>query len=374
MGISSGERLTATFEGKTLDTIATYDIIHNIGLIEHLTDREINNKNAEDVACEAVGKVLDMVRHFSIPSKNKPEIVSDEDGFVYKKDWWTIQVLKRPFISINDIIQMVNEDIERIYDCISKKKVCRQALFPVQLFGEGCEYFDEIKEIFKRCAGKMNGTQMVAPESCTLYIALERYGIEWWSYLYHDFPELAERYLDALTDYELARIDNFASAKLTTISFTSDPIGVNDSLMFTPDFTFNVMLPRTKRIIERWKSYGYYHIYFADGYKWPILDEVLSWGLVDAVDPFEPLSHMDVKKFREKYPETVICQPVDCQNLLYTGTPEEVRNATIKAIEDAGAYKILIGSTSEVHPNVPVENALAMYEAARGYAVKKIKK
>jgi hypothetical protein len=367
MNASSSDRLTATFEGKELDVTATYDIMHNIVLMEHLTNREINEKNAEDVACEAVGKVLDLVRHFSIPSKKEPETVIDKDGFVYKKDWWTIQVLERPFNSLNDVIQMVNKDIERIYDCISKKKVCRQALFPVKLFGEDCEYFEEIKEGFKRCIDKMDGTRMVAPESCTLYIALERYDVQWWSYLYNDFPELAGKYLDALTDYELARIDSFADAKLTTVSFTSDPVGVNDSLMFSPDFTFKVMLPRTKRLIERWKSYGYYHIYFADGYKWPILDEVLSWGLVDAIDPFEPLSHMDVKRFRDKYPETVICQPVDCQNLLYTGTPADVRKATIKAIEDSKAYKILIGSTSEVHPNVPVENALAMYEAARQY-------
>ena len=369
MNISSRDMLIGTFEGKESDRIATYDIMHNIGLMEYLTGREINEKNAEGVACEAVGKVLDLVRHFSIPSKKEPETVEDEDGFVYKKDWWTIQVLKRPFNGINDVIQMVNKDIERIYDCVGKKKVCRQALYPLQLFGEDCEYFDEIKEKFKRCVDKMNGTMMVAPESCTLYIALERYDMKWWSYLYYDYPELAEKYLDALTDYELARIDSFADPALTPISFTSDPIGVNDSLMFNPDFTFNVLLPRTKKLIERWKSYGYYHIYFADGYKWPILDEVLSWGLIDAVDPFEPLSHMDVKRFRGKYPETVICQPVDCQNLLYTGTPEEIRKATVKAIEDAGAYKILVGSTSEVHPNVPVENALAMYEAASRYKI-----
>lgn len=369
--MSSLKRLISTFKGKELDQIATYDIIHNIELMEYLAGREISEKNAEDVACEAVGKTLDLVRHFSIPSKKEPEIVEDEDGFVYKKDWWTIHVLKRPFNDMNDVIKMVNKDIERIYDCIYKKKVCRQALFPVQLFGEDCEYFEEIKEKFKRCVDKMNGTQMIAPESCTLYIALTRYDIQWWTYLYNDNPGLAEKYLDALTDYELARIDSFADVALTPVSFTSDPIGVNNSLMFTPDFIFSVILPRTKKIIERWKSYGYYHIYFADGYKWPVLDEVLSWGLVDAVDPFEPLAHMDVKRFRGKYPETVICQPVDCQNLLYTGTPEEVGNTTIKAIQDAGAYKILIGSTSEVHPNVPVKNALAMYEAARGYKIKK---
>ncbi len=154
---------------------------------------------------------------------------------------------------------------------------------------------------------------------------------------------------------------------LTPVSFTSDPVGVNDNLLFSPEFTFKVMLPRTKKIIEKWKSYDYYHIYFADGYKWPVLDEVISWGLVDAIDPFEPLSHMDVKKFRRKYPEQTICQPIDCQNLLYSGTPSEIRKAIIDAIEDAGASKIIIGSTSEIHPGIPVENAIAMYETTRNY-------
>jgi len=41
--------------------------------------------------------------------------------------------------------------------------------------------------------------------------------------------------------------------------------------------------------------------------------------------------------------------------------------ATIKAIEDAEKRKILIGSTSEIHPNVPIKNAMAMYETARSY-------
>ena len=42
-----------------------------------------------------------------------------------------------------------------------------------------------------------------------------------------------------------------------------------------------------------------------------------------------------------------------------------VRN--IKAIEDAEVRKIIIGSSSEIHPNIPVENAMAMYETARDY-------
>ena len=76
---------------------------------------------------------------------------------------------------------------------------------------------------------------------------------------------------------------------------------------------------------------------------------------------------MDVARFREKYPDIVICQPVDCQNLLYTGTTEEVKEATLKAIKDAGEIKIIIGSTSEIHPGVPVKNAMVMYKTVKNY-------
>jgi hypothetical protein len=363
------ERLIKTFEGKKVDRIAVYDIMHNVNLMEHLAGFTINSGNAEDVACEAVGKVLDLVRHFSVPYNREPEIYTDGDGFVRKKEWWTMSVIERPFKDMGDVVSMVDRDIERIYDCIDKGKVCKQAQFPVRLFGEDYEYLEEVKQNFVRVTAKMGGTVMVAPESCTLYYALERYGYEWWVYLYKDHQDLALRLLDAYLDYELARIESFADTSVTPVSFTSDAIGTNNSLMFSPDFTFNVILPRTRKIIERWKSYGYYHIYFADGFKWPILDEVLSWGLVDAVDPFEPMAHMDVKKFREKFPDVTICQPVDCQNLLYTGTPQQIREATVQAIKDEGGQRILIGSTSEVHPNVPVENAMAMYEAAKNFKI-----
>ncbi len=44
---------------------------------------------------------------------------------------------------------------------------------------------------------------------------------------------------------------------------------------------------------------------------------------------------------------------------------EEVAQATRQAIEDSGGAKTLIGSTSEIHPEIKVENALAMYETAK---------
>jgi len=366
--LTSSERLIKTFKGEPIDRIATYDIMHNVDLIEYLSEDKLTPKNAEDLTCKAISKILDLVRHFGVPKNLEPKIVKDNDGYVYKKEWWTGSIVSRPFSDLEGARRVMEQDIERIYECIDKKRICRQALFHVSLFDEEFEYLEEVKENFKRISEKLVGTVMIAPESAgPIVIAETRFDFKWWTYLYNDYPELANRYIDALNDYELERIDNFADSHLTPVSFTSEPAGANDTLLYSLDFNLKVILPRVKKLVERWKSYGYWHIYFADGYKWPLLDEILSWNLVDAIDPFEPLAHMDVAKFRAKYPEITICQPIDCQNLLYTGTPDDIRNATVKAIEDARAKRILIGSTSEVHPNISVENAMAMYEAARNY-------
>ena len=43
--LNSRERLIRTFEGKDIDRIPTYDILHNIGLIEYLTSEIHPNVN-----------------------------------------------------------------------------------------------------------------------------------------------------------------------------------------------------------------------------------------------------------------------------------------------------------------------------------------
>ncbi|MCL4377117.1 MAG: hypothetical protein M1409_01855, partial [Actinobacteria bacterium] len=90
---------------------------------------------------------------------------------------------------------------------------------------------------------------------------------------------------------------------------------------------------------------------------------------VDSINPFEPLATMDIKRFRQLYPDTVCGSMIDCQDLLAFGTPQQIKEATKKAIEDSGGDRTLIGSTSEIHPEIKLENALAMYEVARSYSL-----
>ncbi|MBA7469402.1 hypothetical protein ES707_04671 [subsurface metagenome] len=363
--LNATERVINTFEGKPLDRLPVFDIIHNTDFIEEVSGKKITPGNAEDVACEAVRKTLDLVRHFCIPEDLEVVEVTDEDGFVFREEWWTKEIIHRPIRSMRDATELMKKDIDRIYRSIEKQKFCHQAKEHLNLFGEKYDYPEEVNDHFERVAEKLGDTMMIAPEIVPgMYTAQNRFGFDWLIFIQHDHPELFLRYYDALVDHELFRIDCFAPTKLSRVALVSESIAFNTGLIWPPEFIRGEVFPRVKKCVDRWKKYGYYVIWHSDGNKWEVIPDILEMG-VDSINPCEPLATMEVKKFRKLYPDTVIGSMVDCQDMLAFGTPQEVARATEQAIADAGGAKTLIGSTSEIHPQIKVANALAMYEAAR---------
>ena len=365
--LTSRERILNTIDGKEVDRLPVYDIIHSVDFIEHMTGDKITPKNAEDLTCKAVSEVLDLVRHFTVPADLEPRIITDEDGFVYNQEWWTKTIVERPIKTVEEARDLMKKDVDRIQRAIERKEVCPQALEHLELLGEHCETLEEVKVLFKRIADKLEDTVMIAPESLPgLYNGMNRYGFELFIYTHHDYPEDALDYYKALCDYEIARIDSFADLDLTPIALLSEEMASNSGLLFKPAFVEEVIYPNVKRVIDAWKSHGYKVIFHADGNKWPVLDDIISFG-ADVIDPCESLATMDVKKFKELYPNTTIASPIDCQYLLTLGTKDEVAEACWKLIEDANDERVLLGSTSEIHPSVPIENAVTMYDILRNY-------
>ena len=365
--LSSLERILRTIRGEPVDRVPTFDILHNIDLIERLGREKLTPHNGEDLLCKAAGEVLDLVRHFAVPDRREPWFL-EESGFVYRFEWWTGQVVQRPPLdSTPEVEDVVKRDIELILRETDQKKVCHAARQHVRLFDEGYEYMEEVKEQFGRLTEKLAGTVMLPPEDVApIGVATERLGEAAWWYLYSDAPDLARRYLDTLTEYQLRFIDVFACAEVCPLTQISVPIGTTNSLLYSPVFNRREVLPREKVKIERWKRHGYTVLAFLDSYKWPVIDDYIDAG-VSEIHPLEPYCQMEMRQFRERYPLVAAGQPIDCAQLLAFGTPAEVREAVVRAIRDAEERMIIIGSTSEIHPQVRVENALALYEAARSY-------
>jgi hypothetical protein len=56
---------------------------------------------------------------------------------------------------------------------------------------------------------------------------------------------------------------------------------------------------------------------------------------------------------------------VDVSQLLPLGTPEEVRQVCRQNIADTGGRGYFLGSSTELHWEVKLENAIAMFETAQ---------
>ena len=153
-GLNSTERVLNTFEGKPLDRLPLFDIIHNVDFIEQVAGEKVTPANAEGLVCKAVGDTLDLVRHFCIPENLEKREVVDEDGFIYEDEWWTMETRYRPIKSMDDAAELMKKDIDRIYASIEKHKFCHQAKEQLNLFGEKYEYPEEVNRHFERVSEK----------------------------------------------------------------------------------------------------------------------------------------------------------------------------------------------------------------------------
>lgn len=363
------ERIMNTLEGKEVDRLPVMDIFHNCRFIEHLTGKKITKSNAEDLACEAIRSKLDLCRHFAIPDPDlfEDKEFTDEDGFVIRENWWTGSYLSSPLKTAEDAVEMMKKDSDRIREATQKRRVLSQAQVHVRLPGENCKTFEEIGEFFNRYARKLWPTISICPETeVGMYPALSRYGFELFFLAYYDHPEVVRNYYNALTDYEIEKIKTYGKDLNSPISLLSEAVAYNTGLLFGYDFTKEFLFPNIKKVIDAWKEAGKKVVFHADGKKWQILDDIIAMG-ADAINPCEELAGMTIVEFKQRYPNTTIGSVIDCQHLLAFGTTDEIRKASLKLVREADNKRVFLGSSSEIHPQIPVENALTMYEILCNY-------
>ena len=103
-------------------------------------------------------------------------------------------------------------------------------------------------------------------------------------------------------------------------------------------------------------------IFHSDGDIMSIMDDLMACG-IDGLNPVEKAAGMDVYELRRLYPKLIIAGALDVTHLLPFGTKAEVRAETRKMIEEVGRDgRLLIGSSTEVEDNVPLENYLAFWD------------
>jgi len=186
-------------------------------------------------------------------------------------------------------------------------------------------------------------------------------GMEQFSYLTVDEPDLVEEWLEARNQAELRRVAAIADPELLPIVLTYDDIAYKNATLFSPAWLREHWLPRLKRLVDAWHARDTYCLFHSDGNLWPVLDDLVAAG-IDGLNPLEVLAGMTVGEVRARYPDLFLTGGVDVSQLLPLGTPEEVREACRQNIADSDGRGYFLGSSTELHWGVKLENAIAMYE------------
>jgi hypothetical protein len=184
----------------------------------------------------------------------------------------------------------------------------------------------------------------------------------------YEAPELVDRLIEVCGTFSQYIAEVYAANPSAPLLFMGEDIAGKHGPIFSPDFLRRKALPIWKRIAQPIKDKGFKFLYHTDGRAEEVLPIIVNELGADGFNPVERNGCNDIFEIRRLYPRTLLFGNVCCQVTLPYGTPEDVERETLEIIEKIGPQGgILIGSSSEVHELVPVENALRIYETVHRY-------
>jgi uroporphyrinogen-III decarboxylase len=347
------ERVMRTIRFQETDRVPVYDLLQNDAVIEHYSGERLTVENGVRLKAITIAKTMDMTR--SIGGPNEPAEVLAENGIRTRRERWTSWIIERPWHDMPTLVEWIKGEIARV-----------EAQVFDRAYAE--EFHRRIREWLDINAaadptGRGDPTVLIIESGAGLTQMYHVTDIGTFAFLMADYPDLVEEWLDARNRAELRRVAVIADPQLIPIALTYDDIAYKTSTIFSPKWLRRYWCPRLKKLNDAWHARDTICLFHSDGNLFPILDDLVAAG-IDGLNPLEVLAGMSVGKVRAKYPQLFLTGGIDVSQLLSFGTPEEVRAACEEAIAEAAGRGYFLGSTTELHWDVKLENAIAMFETA----------
>jgi uroporphyrinogen decarboxylase len=339
------ERLMCALSREEPDRVPIYDLVDHVGVISKLAGEAVTLENSRQVIPAALGKVLDTTRvWFPEPVGQR----TDPRGFVYeRKDWWNEWMIGKPYHDRAGLIQYIHSDIDQLENWRPT---------------HGAYTLDETRMWQKKFGDTVIPASMAAEALTDIAILI---GIDEFAFLEIDEPQLVRRWMDAHHQRTMRKLQAEADcASISPIAWVFADCAFKNHLMFSKAFLTNHgFFNRLADIMGSMHSFGLKVIFHSDGDIAPIVPNLIAAG-ADALAPIDTAAGMDLAKLKEQYGNRVsFCGGIDI-GLINSGTPDEVRQATLQAIQSAGrGGGFILGSSSEeLYETLPGENILAMWE------------
>jgi uroporphyrinogen decarboxylase len=194
--------------------------------------------------------------------------------------------------------------------------------------------------------------------------------------LFMDFalsPDLAHTLLRKISNLinEMYRAYMKQVGPYVQVVCITDDQGTQKSLMVSPAMFREFIKPYLKSQIETIKESAKVKVLMhCDGAIRPILDDLIEIG-VDIINPIQTvvIGFEDTAALKAKYGDRLTFHAaIDVQQVLPNTTPDEVRQEIARRIHDLGpAGGYIVAPCHNINVDIPVENVLAMFEAAQRY-------
>jgi len=172
------------------------------------------------------------------------------------------------------------------------------------------------------------------------------------------------RLLDDLLDFNLRWINKWVKLEYDGLHFADD-WGGQQALMINPRTWRRIFKPRYAEMFRRVRDAGMDVWYHTDGHVNEILGDLIEIG-VRVINCQSSIMGHDwmAQNARGK---VAIRTDIDRQRILPFGSPSEVKEEVHRTFEACGTPEGGLVACGEIHPDVPLENVRAMYEAFWDY-------
>jgi uroporphyrinogen decarboxylase len=185
-------------------------------------------------------------------------------------------------------------------------------------------------------------------------------------------PELASLLLEKVTDV-IVRLTEIlldtCGRYLDIVEVPGDDYGGTESLLISPAMYRSIVKPQLARIIRPIKQFrsDLFCAFHSDGAVADILDDFISSG-IDLFHPLEPLPANDMAVIKTRFGDRLsFMGAIDIKTAM-TGSKRDVEDEVrrrIGLLASRGGY--ILAPANHLQPDVPPENIVALYEAARKF-------
>jgi len=339
------KRVEALLAGDIPDRAPMFDLLRNDAVIRHFTGETLTVDNAAELVHRAFAPAIDATRSVRLPDAEAETILPD--GRRQKTYRWTSWTEHVRYASSADYATAKRRQMDAYDPAWTAHDQADMDLY----VADNAAMQTTLGECFW-----MNG-------ACSLGLMgiMGEVGVEHFCYYLADCPEIINELLELNMLMCLTWLDHLPADHGVQVVMAGDDIAFKSGPFMSPTWFEKNYFPRMARVHEAAHAKGIKIMFHSDGNLNAILDQLVEAD-IDGLNPIEVLAGMDVADIHRRHPHLFMCGGIDVSQLLPFGSPEKVYDTTKRTI-DAAEGRIMIGSSTELHNDVPLANFLAMRQA-----------